>query len=97
MLRCVYIYKTSGFKGHCLVFEGENAEIGKSNEMLTCSFSLSPTEIAQMTSYDSGIAETPETDDSVSIQYIFLKFLITGLMYFSRIKFLYSRPPSPRV
>ena len=81
---------------------GENAEIAKSNEMLfflslSLSLSLSPTEIAQMTSYDSGIAETPETDDSVSIQYILFKFLITGLMYFSRIKFLYSRPPSPRV
>lgn len=24
-------------------------------------------EIAQLTSYDSGIAETPETDDSVSV------------------------------
>uniref|UniRef100_A0A8C7LD16 non-specific serine/threonine protein kinase n=1 Tax=Oncorhynchus kisutch TaxID=8019 RepID=A0A8C7LD16_ONCKI len=32
-------------------------------------------EIAQMTSYDSGIAETPETDDSVSIQHILFKFL----------------------
>lgn len=31
-------------------------------------FSVCSVEIAQLTSSDSGIAETPETDDSVSIQ-----------------------------
>lgn len=35
--------------------------------MISFHFSSHVAEIAQLSSYDSGIAETPDTDDSVSV------------------------------
>lgn len=41
-------------------------------------FSVCCVEIAQLTSSDSGIAETPETDDSVSIHELVVFFTKAG-------------------